>query len=192
MSTASHYTRDLSALLEATEATAGDEAVSLDAVVDRMIGLLRDVKQARQRVFLVGNGGSASVAGHLQMDLVNALGVQALCFHDIPTLTALSNDHGYDTAFDRNLDLWARQGDVLVAISSSGRSPNVVAAADRVRERGGQVVTFTGFDADNPLRARGHLNLYVPSHAYGLVETVHACLAHLWTDLALEALGARS
>jgi len=155
-------------------------------VVDEVV----DAREHGRKVILVGNGGSASVVGHLQMDLCNAVKVQAVRFHDAPLLTALANDHGYASAFERGVRLWASRSDLLIAISSSGSSPNILRAVDAAAEHGCRIITLTGFLPENPLRQRGDLNLYVPSAEYGPVETVHACLAHMLTDIAVSARSA--
>ena len=140
-------------------------------------------------VALVGNGGSAAIAAHMQIDLSAAGGARAVVFNDPPLLTALSNDHGYDNAFEMQMRLWAPLGGMLVAISSSGASENILRAARTAREFGLTVLTMTGFLPDNPLRALGHVNLYVPSANYGYVELAHSVLSHYLTDAAVLALG---
>jgi D-sedoheptulose 7-phosphate isomerase len=103
-------------------------------------------------------------------------------------LTALANDNGYENAFQRLVDLWADPGDVLVAISSSGRSANILNACAAARVRGASLITFSGFGADNPLRTHGDLNFYVANASYGPVESAHAVLAHHLTDRVLARL----
>lgn len=134
---------------------------------------------------LVGNGGSAAIVSHMQNDLCKAVGVRAMVFNEPPLLTALSNDHGYGCVFERPVDLWAESGDLLLAISSSGQSENILRAARSAKARGCQILTLSGFLADNPLRGMGHLNFYAPSQVYGYVELVHSVLAHFLTDCAV-------
>jgi D-sedoheptulose 7-phosphate isomerase len=187
VTTATGYLAALAVLLDEVAATDRDlHPLDLNEALERMIARLFEARAAGKHVYLVGNGGSASIVGHLQMDLCNALQVRAQCFHDIPTLTALSNDFGYPTAFRRGLEVFASPGDVLIAVSSSGRSQNILDAVATARDRDLSVLTFSGFAADNPLRRAGDINLYVNSSEYGQVETAHACLSHMWTDLMLE------
>ena len=141
---------------------------------------------------LIGNGGSAAIASHMQNDLCKAVGVRAMVFNEPSLLTALSNDHGYGCVFERPTELWADNGDLLLAISSSGQSENILRAVRASVAQGCQVITFSGFGADNPLRRMGHLNFYVPSQVYGYVELVHSTLAHFLTDCAMKSqLGER-
>ena len=188
--TATTYTDELVRLLRDVRCTrasasgAAQESLGYDDAMAAAAELLLALKKDGNKAILVGNGGSASVVGHLQMDLSNGLRVRALCFHDAPQLTALANDFGYPAAFERCAQLWADEGDLLVAVSSSGRSENVLRAVDAARSNGCRVLTMSGFHDDNPLRGRGHLNFHVASHDYGPVETAHACIAHMVVDLA--------
>ena len=140
------------------------------------------------KVMVVGNGGSAAIASHLQTDLVHGLGVRALVFTEPSTLTAQANDHGYQHAFRNLTSLWAEPGDLLVAISSSGSSENILSACRAARSKGARLLTFSGFGPGNPLRSLGDLNFYVASSEYGAVESAHAVLIHHLTDQVLAAL----
>jgi D-sedoheptulose 7-phosphate isomerase len=117
--------------------------------------------------------------------LCHAVGVRAIVFNEAPLLTAVANDHGYQDVFHRPIDLWADQHDVLIAVSSSGESPNIVKAATLAREKGCRVVTFTGFKPTNRLRQIGDVNVYVPASSYGYVEMAHSLISHCITDIAV-------
>ncbi|MDP2342921.1 MAG: SIS domain-containing protein [Deltaproteobacteria bacterium] len=190
---ASQHVKDLIALLQDVRCSGRDQqAIPFDDAMQRVVDRLLLARSQGKKAILVGNGGSASVVGHLQMDLCNAVRLRALCFHDAPLLTALSNDFGYPTAFERCVQLWAEPGDLLFGISSSGRSENILRAVDAARARDCGVITLSGFAADNPLRQRGDLNIHVGSKEYGPVETAHACLAHMLTDMALATTASAS
>ena len=150
--------------------------------------LLLEAKTQGKKVLVIGNGGSAAIASHMQTDLCHSLGIRGLVFNEPPLLTALANDNGYENAFQRLVDLWADPDDVLVAISSSGRSANILNACAAARVRGTSLITFSGFGADNPLRTHGDLNFYVANANYGPVESAHAVLAHHLTDRVLARL----
>ena len=102
---------------------------------------------------------------------------------DAAALTALSNDEGYDQVFAKQIEYFGAQGDMLVAISSSGNSDNIVKAVRAARAKGCSVLTFSGLGADNKLRQMGDYNLYVPSGEYGFVEVVHGGLIHALLDI---------
>jgi D-sedoheptulose 7-phosphate isomerase len=171
--------------LEVTDA--GGRVLSLDEGVDGVLARVREVGERGKKVVLVGNGGSAAIAGHMEMDLCNRVGGRAHVFNDPPVLTALSNDHGFEVAFERMVKLWAEPGDCLIAISSSGQSANILSAARAARAAGCAVVTFSGFASDNPLRSLGDYNFYVAARHYGHVEVAHHVLGHFLTDTAAEA-----
>jgi D-sedoheptulose 7-phosphate isomerase len=179
------YFRTLSELMLTMEVTDGRAAtLSLDQGAERAIQAILEVRSASSKVMLTGNGGSSAIVSHVQNDLCKAVGVRALVFTEQPLLTALANDHGYGCVFQRPLELWAEPGDLLLAVSSSGKSENILRAARAALEKGCRVITLSGFSPDNPLRQMGDLNFYVPSDVYGYVETAHAALAHFITDRA--------
>ena len=179
------YFRDLSDLLVGTQVTDADGLPrSLDQGAAIVVDMILAVKAAGRKVMLIGNGGSAAIVSHMHNDLSISVGVRAVTFHELPLLTALTNDHGYECVFARPLELWAEPGDLLFAFSSGGRSANILSAVRAASAKDGRVITLSGFKPDNPLRAMGLLNFYVPSQSYGFVETAHAALAHFLTDSA--------
>lgn len=180
---ASDFLPSLTALLDTVEVTDHARgALSLSDATGRGVTLLREARSAGRKAMLIGNGGSAAIVGHMHCDLSNAARMRALVFQDVARLTALANDYGYATALERPVALWAEKDDVLVAVSSSGRSENILQAVRAGSERGCRAITFSGFDADNPLRAMGVLNFWIPSRVYGLVEVAHMALAHMISD----------
>jgi D-sedoheptulose 7-phosphate isomerase len=162
--------------------------LSFDEAMQAAEALLLEAKNQARKVLVIGNGGSAAIASHMQTDLCHSLGIRGLVFNEPPLLTALANDNGYEHAFQRLVELWADPDDVLVAISSSGRSANILNACVAARNRGASLITFSGFAADNPLRTHGDLNFYVANANYGPVESAHAVLAHHLTDRVLARL----
>jgi D-sedoheptulose 7-phosphate isomerase len=156
----------------------------------RAVDLLAGAARAGATVHFVGNGGSAAIASHGAVDFFNA-GVRSRAFSDGALLTCLANDFGYEEVFARPLALVAAPGDLLVAISSGGRSRNILAAVAAARGRGCAVVTLSGFAPDNPLRALGDVNFHVPSRSYGLVECLHQTICHGFHDLFMERVHGR-
>jgi D-sedoheptulose 7-phosphate isomerase len=151
-----NYFQQLSQLLLSILITTQEEkALSLDEGTKAAVNILLSVRSSLGKVMLIGNGGSAAIASHVQNDLCKAVGVRALVFNEPPLLTALSNDHGYESAFEWPVGLWADADDVMVAFSSSGRSENILRAVRAAAIRGCKVVTFSGFQPTNPLRQLG-------------------------------------
>lgn len=183
--TASAYLSGMATVFGGIEASGRDGSMlPLDRAIDRIIELLLETKGRDGNVMLIGNGGSAAIVSHIQNDLCKCIGIRALVFADQPLLTALANDDGYETVFEMPIKLWAQPGDVLVAVSSSGESQNILRAAAAAAARGSRVVTFSGFKPANRLRQLGEVNLYVPADTYGYVEMTHSVLGHCITDLA--------
>ena len=138
-------------------------SISLVDGCNRATQAIKAVRASGGTVYVVGNGGSASIASHLQNDLVKAAGMKAIVLTEAPLLTAYTNDDGYATAYASPLKLWAQKGDLLVAISSSGESENILRAVAVAQEAGAEVITLSGFAARNTLRRTGDLNFYIPS-----------------------------
>jgi D-sedoheptulose 7-phosphate isomerase len=150
--------------------------------------MVQAIRGTGDRLFFIGNGGSAAIASHMAADWQKAGRIPAMAFNDAPAVTALANDVGYDDVFAEPLRMHARPGDILVAISSSGRSPNICEAVEVAVDRGMKVITLSGFTPDNPLRAMGDVNFYVPSGRYGVVETAHLAILHSLLDASVDAL----
>jgi D-sedoheptulose 7-phosphate isomerase len=146
-------------------------------------GAARAAHDAGNKLMFIGNGGSAGIAGHLAIDFSKNGNLRALAFNDPMALTCVGNDLGYDKVFAKQIEIHARPGDLLVAISSSGRSPNILAAVAAARARGCAVATYSGFAPDNALRRLGDVNFYVPAREYGFVEISHLALCHAVLDL---------
>lgn len=157
-------------------------AFDLESGIKAIVDALARVRESQGSVYVIGNGGSAGIAGHAITDFVNVAKLRAFTLHDAPLLTCMANDYGYENAFARLLKQMAKPGDALVAISSSGRSPNIRNAATQVRESGGTIITLSGFAADNPLRLLGDVNVWLDSTDYGLVEIGHQFVLHNVAD----------
>jgi D-sedoheptulose 7-phosphate isomerase len=187
--TATRYLEGLGATFTRIEITGRDGvALPLDDGIERAVGLILGTALNGRKVLLIGNGGSAAIVSHMHNDLCKAVGVRAMVFHELPLLTALTNDHGYECVFDRPIGLWADPLDTLIAVSSSGESPNILRGVKSAVDRGCRVLTMSGFQPTNRLRQLGELNIYVPAPSYGYVELTHTVLAHCVTDLAMAAM----
>jgi D-sedoheptulose 7-phosphate isomerase len=174
---------ELGHALAGVEVTDGDgRRLDLAAGVDRSATLI--VSQARQqkKVMFIGNGASAAISSHQAVDFWKTGGVRAMAFNDASLLTCLGNDFGYPFVFEKPIEMFADPGDVLIAISSSGRSENILRGARMARRRECRVISMSGFDQDNPLRQLGDVNFYVPSKSYGHVEVTHLGLSHCLLD----------
>ncbi len=143
------------------------------------------IREERKTLYLIGNGASASMASHFAADLAKNGRVRTQVFTDLSLITAVANDVDYASVFSEPLRWQMTPGDMLVAISSSGNSPNVLAGCETARSMGGYVVTLSAMKPDNALRSLGDLNFYVPAETYGAAETCHAAILHFWMDQML-------
>ncbi len=134
------------------------------------------VREQGGKLMLAGNGASASIASHLATDFAKHGRIRAMAFNDANLITALGNDCGYENWIAKAVDIYADPQDILVLISSSGKSPNVVKAAHRAKELGLYVAAFTGFAKGNPLGSAADINFWVESRAYNIIECTHMIL----------------
>ena len=134
------------------------------------------------RLYIVGNGGSAGVAAHAVTDFFNMGKLRATTLHESSLMTCMANDYGYENAFARMLSQLVQTGDIVIVISSSGKSMNIRNAAQQAAQNGSIVITLSGFDEDNPLRLMGELNFWLDSHDYGMVEIGHQFILHNISD----------
>lgn len=141
---------------------------------------------AGKKIIFIGNGGSAAIASHMAVDFWKNGGMKAMSFNDGPQLTCLGNDYGYKHVFEKPITMFADDGDVLVAISSSGRSENILLGVHAAKSKGCRIVTISGFDENNPLSSLGEINFYVPSKAYGPVEVLHHSICHCIIDTIMK------
>ncbi len=147
---------------------------------DTVLMIARKVR-AKGRVYFVGNGGSAAIASHMAVDWFNKGKFASMCFNNAAAISCIGNDYGFRYVFDFQMMRHARPGDLLFAISSSGRSASILEPAKNAA-RIMDVVTLSGFEPDNALRKLGKVNFYVPSNHYGTVEISHLAILHALID----------
>jgi len=165
------------------------QAVPASEGFARWVDMTHGVQARGQHIYLIGNGASAAMASHFAADACKNGGLRAQAFGDAALLTCTGNDLAFDQVFALPLARFAREGDLLIAISSSGASPNIVRALGQAQEMGLQIVTVSGRNADNPSRASGDLNFYMPSRRYGWIESGHHVVLHYWLDQYLDRHG---
>jgi D-sedoheptulose 7-phosphate isomerase/D-glycero-D-manno-heptose 1,7-bisphosphate phosphatase len=163
------------------------------AAFDRASKVLADAYDRDAAVFVCGNGGSASIANHLQCDHVKGVRVGTELHTrvtslstNVELLSAIANDIGYDAVFEYQLESMARPGDVLVAVSSSGRSPNIVRALAWAESNGMQTIAMTGFGGGEA-RTMAGVSIHVDATNYGIVEDAHQACMHLLAQYARQS-----
>ena len=171
--------RQFQSLVEKTEFTdQGGSSLEYEKGVQKNLKMLENLRDRGGNLFLVGNGGSAAVVSHILTDFINVARLNARTLHESSLLSCMSNDYGYENSFSEPLSTLAREKDLLIAISSSGRSPNIHNAVKSIKKAGGEAITLSGFGQDNPLRSMGDLNIWLDSKSYGLVEIGHLFYLH--------------
>jgi phosphoheptose isomerase len=160
---------------------------------DRAAAMLVEAYSRGARVFSCGNGGSASIANHFQCDHLKGVGsgtglspkVESLSCN-VELMTAISNDIGYEEVFRYQLEAQSRPGDVLVAISSSGRSPNIVNAITWARDNDRRTIAITGFDGGKA-RSTAEVAVHVDCTNYGIIEDLHQSVMHALAQFVRQA-----
>jgi D-sedoheptulose 7-phosphate isomerase len=153
-----------------------------ETVIGRILDVLQNTIKTGGNVYVIGNGGSAAVASHVVIDFCNVGKLRALTLHEPSVITCFSNDYGYEHVFSSRLIKMARKEDVLIAISSSGQSNNILNAVKCMRSIGAATITLTGFKENNSLRRLGDINYWVNSSEYGMVEIAHLFTLHHLSD----------
>ena len=156
--------------------------------LDKVVDILDEVRLHGGTVWVAGNGGSAAISDHLVCDCTKgthvpdtgALRAVSLASNGA-LLTALANDIDYSQVFRVQLEYYLRADDAVLLISSSGNSPNVVAACEYARERGVPTIAFVGFDGGK-LRTLADVTIWVPVHNYGICEDAHQAIMHCITQ----------
>lgn len=174
-----NFTSSLSKSCEETIVTDREnKPLTLSEGFVRTLSVIEECSMQNKKLLFIGNGGSASIANHQAIDFWHNGKVRATSFSDSSMLTCLSNDYGYDKVFSKPISSFAEEKDILLAISSSGKSKNILNGVEAARNKRCFIITFSGFHKQNPLRMRGDLNFYVPSESYGIVEVTHLALIH--------------
>ena len=155
------------------------------AALQDTVKLLKAAKAKDKKIILLGNGGSSAIAEHMAVDLTKNAGLRAIAFSGSPLLTTYANDYGYENVFSECIERFMDIGDVVMAISSSGTSVNIIKACEAAKAKDGKLITFTGFSQDNPVSKLGSINFHVPSRAFGFVEIIHNLLIHCINDAVI-------
>lgn len=167
----------------------GCEMRLIDKGFHLILDLFQRYKINQDTLFFVGNGGSAAIASHMTADFMKNGGLKTYSLYDNAVTTCMGNDYGYEFVFSKPLDFLLKENDLLVAISSSGNSQNIINAISVAKDKGANVITFTGFREDNQVKQMGDINVWVPCEEYGIVESIHNLLLQQIVDTITERDG---
>ena len=161
-----NYLKDFSSLLQPNENIVN----KIISVRDVLIG----AKQNKKKIMIFGNGGSAAIANHFMTDMSKNTNIKCISLSDTSLITCLANDYGYENLNQKYIEYYGNAGDVLIAISSSGESKNMINACKEAKKlKFSRIITLTGFKKNNTLSKMGNINFWVNSKNYNLVENTH-------------------
>ena len=185
------YINDLIDKLRNTEIWQGTEKRYEDynQGIQVMVDIFTGHKKKESQVFFIGNGGSSAIASHMTADFMKNGGMNTYSLYDNAVTTCMGNDYGYENIFSRPMQFLVREDDLVIAISSSGNSANIVNAIQVAKEKKAKVITLTGFEPTNKAKQMGDVNVYVPSNKYGIVESIHNLILQQIVDEIMERDG---
>ena len=157
-------------------------------LIDKSVELILDCKKNNGKVYVVGNGGSSSIASHVSVDLAKVANIPSDTFNNTNLITCFANDYGHDNWIKEAIKAYTNQNDILILISSSGTSKNIVNAAQYCKDNKISLITLSGFETDNPLSQLGNVNIHVPSHKYNYIEMAHHIILVSIVDIFAENL----
>ena len=141
-------------------------------------------RENSKRLLIFGNGASSSISSHAALDFTKQGKLTSLCFHDPSLLTAFSNDYGYENVYKEIIRAYHQTDDIVIFISTSGESPNVINACNFANELNLFTISFTGRRESNTLKGISKMSFWVDSHAYNIVENTHS----IWITSVIDYL----
>lgn len=185
------YIEDLINILRNTEIRKGTKEKYEDYSqgVQLLVDIFTRHKNKGSQVFFIGNGGSSAIASHMTADFMKNGGMNTYSLYDNAVTTCMGNDYGYESIFSRPMQFLVREDDLVIAISSSGNSANIVNAIQVAKEKKAEVITLTGFEPTNKAKQMGDINVYVPCNKYGIVESIHNLILQQIVDVIMERDG---
>lgn len=185
------YIEDLINILRNTEIRKGTKEKYEDYSqgVQVLVDIFTRHKNKGSQVFFIGNGGSSAIASHMTADFMKNGGMNTYSLYDNAVTTCMGNDYGYENIFSRPMQFLVREDDLVIAISSSGNSANIVNAIQVAKEKKAEVITLTGFESDNRAKQMGDINVYIPCSKYGIVESIHNLILQQIVDMIMERDG---
>ena len=189
------YINELIAILSRTEIwndiSKTSKCESYNEGMTLLVNTFTKHKEKNTQLFFIGNGGSSAIASHMTADFMKNGGMNTYSLYDNAVTTCMGNDYGYEHIFSRPMEFLVKEGDLVVAISSSGNSRNIINAIETAHKKEAVVITFTGFETDNKAKQMGDINVYVPCKKYGIVESIHNLILQQIVDMIMERDGVK-
>ena len=144
------------------------------------------IKKNKKKIIIFGNGGSAAISSHFSVDMTKNANIRCINFNEPDLITCFSNDFGYDNWLSNSIKFYGDKGDILIAISSSGKSKNIInGCAAAKKKKFSKIITLTGYSINNPVMKKGDINLWINSKAYNFIENIHQFWLLLLVDLVI-------
>ena len=174
--------------IDGVKCKADNISASFDSAADTVKNLFKSSMTGNCSIFWVGNGGSAAICSHLSQDMMNKLGIKSHYLNDPSLMTCMANDYGYENVYAGPLSVYASEKDILIAISSSGNSENILNAVEVAGKKNMRIITLSGMNEDNKLwNFESNVSFFIQSDLYGIVEVSHEAILHgvietLWLE----------
>lgn len=146
---------------------------------------LLNIKKRNKKVIIFGNGGSAAIASHFSVDLTKNAKIRSINFNESDLITCFSNDYGYENWIKKSIEYYYDKGDLIIAISSSGSSKNILNACKYAKEKKLNLITLTGKNINNPVSKLGNINFFIDSKSYNHIENCHQFILLCLVDLII-------
>ena len=147
------------------------------------IKIIKKTIKKKGKVYVIGNGGSASIASHVSVDFSKVARVRSSTFNNANLITCFANDYGYENWVTEAIKAYTNKNDMFILISSSGTSKNIVNAAKYCKKNSIDLITFSGFKKNNPLTKLGKINFHVDSNQYNFIEMSHHIILVYFVDV---------
>ena len=143
------------------------------SLIDKSVELIQECKKNKGKTYIIGNGGSSSIASHVSVDFAKVANVPSNTFNNANLITCFANDYGHENWIKEAIKAYTQKNDILILISRSGNSKNIINAAKYCNENNIRLITLSGFDKSNPLAKLGDVNIHINSNNYNYIEMSH-------------------
>lgn len=157
-------------------------------LIEHSVNLINKCYNNGGKVYIVGNGGSSSIASHISVDFAKVAKVPSLTFNNANLITCFANDYGHDNWVTEAIKAYMQKNDIIILISSSGTSINIVNAAKYCKENSIPLITFSGFNVNNYLSKKGNINFHIKSKNYNFIEMSHHIILVSIVDIFAQKL----
>ena len=147
-----------------------------DKKLTETIKMIKKTIAQKGTIYIVGNGGSASIASHVSVDFAKVSRIKSSTFNNANLITCFANDYGYENWLKAAIKYYTKTNDLVVLLSVSGKSKNLINAANFCKKKKIKLITITGAKKNNPLSKKGTINYWINSKAYNIVETVQMAI----------------